>query len=220
MGRIANLSLLLGAIPLLVLASLIAGIGNSVPTELFAAPILLCPPAAALFGHCAKRLGKLGDAPSLSARVRADVGIAVGYLELLVLVLLFFAFPYHGHPMAANESSAVGSLRSLQDAASHYAEMHPEAPIATDLRTLVEVAPRPNGRWKVDPVLAKGEKSGYRFIYIPEDWNENGRIQRYKIYADPIKPYETGVRHFFTDETGVIRYGLESTANSASSALE
>jgi hypothetical protein len=118
------------------------------------------------------------------------------------------------------ESSAVGSLRTLHAAATHYQQSHPLEGFPSSLNVLREWQELPSVRWGTDPTASRSTRNGYRFTYSTEERAEDGLIRHYKIYADPLEPYKTGVRHFFTDETGVIRYGLEGAANSASSALQ
>jgi hypothetical protein len=38
--------------------------------------------------------------------------------------------------------------------------------------------------------------------------------------ADPVTPGTSGVRHFFTDESGVIRYNLQGGADANSEPLQ
>jgi len=50
-------------------------------------------------------------------------------------------------------------------------------------------------------------KSGYRFTYLTALAEGRGSRGGYTITADPVEPGTGGIRHFFTDETGVIRLG-------------
>ncbi len=224
MIRTPNLGILFAATPLLLVIFLIGGAGRYLPDGLevpVIALILLCPIIACLLGHYA--IGELKGASlqqAKSARIIAKAAATLGYLELLVLVLILLSFPHRGNHMATNESSAAVSLRSFNWAVAHYQKTHISKGFPRDLRTLSIESGNLDAQWAIDASLASGVKSGYRFTFVPEDGSENGQIQHYTIYADPVGPRSTGVRHFFTDETGVIRYGLESAANSSSSALE
>ena len=53
--------------------------------------------------------------------------------------------------------------------------------------------------------LAAGVKNGYQFA-------TSGEGDAFTVHADPILPGETGSRHFFADETGVIRWSMEGPA--------
>ncbi|HJZ65708.1 MAG TPA: DUF4349 domain-containing protein [Candidatus Acidoferrum sp.] len=88
--------------------------------------------------------------------------------------------------MAANESSAVGSLRTLTTAATAYSSEHGHLP--PNLQSL---------EGEIDSRLASGRKSGYRYTY--QRFGD-----RYVINAEPIDPSKTGSSIFSTDETGII----------------
>jgi hypothetical protein len=47
--------------------------------------------------------------------------------------------------------------------------------------------------------------SGYDFFYMPQV-DSDGLVTKYILAADPTTPGTWGVRHFFTDQSGVIRY--------------
>ena len=110
--------------------------------------------------------------------------------------------------MAANEASAVGSLRTLNTAAVTYLDTYGHYPLS-----LRSFGPSPNGKATeeaadlVDPFLAGGLKSGYRFTYLTVLAEGRGSRGGYTITADPVEPGSHGIRHFSTDETGVIRLG-------------
>ena len=152
MERAANLSLIVTAIPPLVAVGLITGISRPIPVAVDVALVLLCPLVAAFLGHWALRQLKCGVKEQAGhARMKAIVGTACGYLELflLLLVVAFISF-HHGNPVAANESSAVGSLRSLAFAARHYEEAHPEEGFPTDLKLLGSKLGKADEVWAVD----------------------------------------------------------------------
>jgi type IV pilus assembly protein PilA len=124
--------------------------------------------------------------------------------------------------MAANEASAVGSLRTLNTAAVTYSTTYGHYP-----PSLESFGPPSSGKANeqaadlVDPVLAGGRKSGYLFTYqtVPA-WGRNSR-GGYSINADPVEPGSSGHRHFSTDQTGVIRAnGSEILGGSLSEKLQ
>jgi type IV pilus assembly protein PilA len=141
--------------------------------------------------------------------------ICVGMILLLPLILIIAAIAIPNllrARMAANETSAVGSLRAYNTAIVSY-ETSCQRPPAL----LAELGPAPAGQSSscqsgmglVDADLAAGRKNGYDFAYATTD-------TRYELHADPVKPGNTGVRHFFTDESGIIRAdaGAPATADS------
>ncbi len=74
----------------------------------------------------------------------------------------------------------------------------------------------------VDNVLgvAAPTKSGYNFTYGPGAANAAGVISTYTLNADPIVPGQTGQRHFYTDQSGVIRYNQTAAAAATDPALQ
>ncbi len=117
--------------------------------------------------------------------------------------------------MAANESSAVGSLRTINTGAVTYAAGYPELGVPPDLESL---GPAPDGAFSYTPqhagILderlacpdASCVKSGYRIEYQRVD------KEHYRATAVPVTYGVTGVRSFFTDESGVLRVTLEDRA--------
>ena len=222
MVRAANLSLIVAAIPPLVAVSLVTGFSPPIPVQSDVALVLLCPLVAAFLGHWALRqLKREAKEQGGHARMKAIAGTSCGYLELFLLFLVFALVPFHhGNPTAANESSAVGSLRSLAFAAKHYEETHPAEGFPTDLKLLASKPGKADGLWAVDTNLASGVKSGYRFTLVTEGRANDRHVQHYKIYADPVEQDKTGVRHFLVDETEVVRFRLNQPADSNSETLQ
>jgi len=100
--------------------------------------------------------------------------------------------------MAANEASAVGSLRTLNTAAIEYDDHYGHLPPSLQsLGVPTRGAPHADSANLIDPTLASGSKSGYRFTYQPYG-------DRYIIHAEPIDSSKSGTRSFSTDETGTI----------------
>ncbi|HET7105288.1 MAG TPA: DUF4349 domain-containing protein [Candidatus Acidoferrum sp.] len=128
-------------------------------------------------------------------------GVAVFLLALAVLMPNLLR-----SRMAANESSAVGSLRFLNSAADSYRSTYGHFPFS--LRNFgppASGAPSEEASALVDTVLASGRKSGYSFTYQRMVQVGGPNQEGYAIKADPLDPGSTGVRHFSTDQTGVIR---------------
>jgi hypothetical protein len=108
--------------------------------------------------------------------------------------------------MAANEASAVGSLRTLNTAATTYLSAYGHYP--PSLRNFglsPSGVPNEEGAGLVDEVLAKGgRKSGYLFTYRTGPAFGTNSGEGYKINADPLEPGKNGQRHFSTNQTGTI----------------
>lgn len=67
---------------------------------------------------------------------------------------------------------------------------------------------------------ATGEKGGYKFAYTVRTSREGGKNDAYEIAADPTVSGKTGDRHFFLDETGIIRVSATGPANASDPALD
>ncbi len=99
--------------------------------------------------------------------------------------------------IAANESSAVGTLRAINTAAATYSQQHPGEGYP---RNLSDLAPY------VDGVTASGTKSGYSLRYRPEAPDVDGVIRGFKVEATPLTPGKGGTREFSSSESGVINF--------------
>lgn len=157
----------------------------------------------------------------------AVAGLIMGYLGIVaipfLLIIAAIAIPNLLRArMAANEASSVGLLRVLNAAQIAYASTYPKgyAPDMAALGPPVAGAHADANRADlIDEVLATGRKSGYVFNYSVTGKDENGLPNAYTITADPAEPGTTGRRHFFTDETGVIRMEQAQPATQESPPL-
>ena len=133
----------------------------------------------------------------------------------IILVIAAFAIPaLLRSKIAANQSSAVGSLRSLNTSCTAYATSYGQYPGA-----LGNLGPVGSGGVAdstsadlVDMVLASGVKSGYTFIYTAGTAN-----QSYSLTATPIVQGTTGQNMYFTDQSGVIRVDTSGAGATAAS---
>ena len=140
-------------------------------------------------------------------------------IELLIVVAIILIIAAIAIPnllrskMAANEASAVGSMRSLNTASVAFSTTYGNYPTKlSDLAT--------NGTASstaadlIDSVLASGTKSGYYFSYTSAT-----PYQQYSITGAPVNANVTGQRYFYTDQSGVIRADTATTATSASTPI-
>ena len=100
--------------------------------------------------------------------------------------------------MSENESLAVSDVRNLVVSHITYSATVGEGKYAKNLVELEEAR-------YIDSQLASGMKNGYQFATSSEG-------ETFKVNADPIMPGETGIRSFFVDESGVIRWSMEGPA--------
>jgi len=147
-------------------------------------------------------------------------------IELLIVVAIILIIAAISIPnllkskMAANESSAVGSVRTINTGEVMYAAGCPGIGFSSSLVELNAGANCASGTGIIDAVLAGGTKSGYTFAYTPTK-DATGLYSTYTITAIPGAVGTTGQRAFYSDQTGVIRYTLAGTApTAASSALQ
>ncbi len=147
-------------------------------------------------------------------------------IELLIVVAIILIIAAIAIPnllrskMAANEASAVGSLRSINTACVIYSTSYGQYP-----PTLASLGPPAAGAQAtaatadvLDSVLSAGTKSGYVFAYAAVA-GAGGLFQTYTVLADPQVPGTTGQRHFFTDQTGVIRADPSQAATATSTPI-
>ena len=195
--------------------------------------------AAIILGHMSlseirKSAGRIGG------QGIAITGLVLGYLGVVIipfiLIVAAVAIPNLLRArMAANEASAVGSLRTIDVAAVQYASGYENGyPSSFQVFGYGEtIVGNCNHAGLIDRRLAGGQHSGYIFTYTPQFPNDaagpvvspkaaakgctSGGASGYTVTADPLQPGTSGVRSFFTDQTGVIRFssnGESATADS------
>ncbi len=141
-------------------------------------------------------------------------------IELLIVVAIILIIAAIAIPnllrskIAANQASAVGSLRTLNTACIAYSTSYGQFPGA-----LTNLGPIGSGGTAssssadlIDSVLAGGTKSGYVFTFTAGASN-----QSYSITATPITAATTGQNMYYTDQSGVIRVNTSGTGAGASS---
>lgn len=182
---------------------------------------------AIIFGHMAK-----SDIRKSGGRLQGDgmalAGLILGYSSVvfipLILIIAAIAIPnLLRSKMAANEASAVGSLRTVTTAMETYAYSYGQGvpKSLTLLRPSSDgLAPSASAAGLIDANLAAGQKYGYKFTYQASSSRADGALNAFRLNADPAVPGSTGVRHFFVDQTGVIRYELGGPANEHSPPVQ
>jgi type IV pilus assembly protein PilA len=152
-------------------------------------------------------------------------------IELLIVVAIILIIAAIAIPnllrskMAANEASAVGSIRTLNTAAitynSTYGNGFPPA-----LATLGGTGtPSCTNAELIDTVLAAGQKSGYNFVMTGAVTQLTsaqssctagfGYQEGYLSTAYPQSVGTTGQRAFCSDPSGVIRFNTTGTISGA-----
>ncbi len=123
--------------------------------------------------------------------------------------------------IGANEASAVSTLRTLFNAESRYAAAYNT--YSADLSSLGPPTPTtplgPNAADFVDQILAgqisgnatQFSKAGYVFVYFPIGVYPS--VRQYTVTADPISRGSTGLRSFWMDQTGAVRFNPNAPAS-------
>jgi type IV pilus assembly protein PilA len=143
-------------------------------------------------------------------------------IELLIVVAIILIIAAIAIPnllrsrLAANEASAVASLRTINTACNTYNSTYGSFPPALrNLQAPSSGNPSSTAADLIDQILALGSKNGYTFTYVPGAANAS-----YTITAVPITMNQSGLREFYTDTSGVIRFSIGTTADASSSPLQ
>jgi type IV pilus assembly protein PilA len=148
-------------------------------------------------------------------------------IELLIVVAIILIIAAIAIPnllrskMAANEASAVGSIRTLNTSAVEFStEYGGYPPSLSSLGPIASGGTASSGLADmIDSVLASGIKSGYSFTWSSGTSDSNGNKLNYSITAQPTSPGTTGQRYFYTDQSGVIRSNQGAAATVSSTPL-
>jgi type IV pilus assembly protein PilA len=135
-------------------------------------------------------------------------------IELLIVVAIILIIAAIAIPnllrarIAANEASAVASVRTLNTAQISYNSAYPTVGFATALANLGGTAaqctpPTTAQGCLIDLQLASGTKSGYSFVMSGSSGTPNAS---YQLIASPLTPNQTGVRYFCSFADAVVRY--------------
>jgi prepilin-type N-terminal cleavage/methylation domain-containing protein len=132
-------------------------------------------------------------------------------IELLIVVAIILIIAAIAIPnlmrarIASNESSAVGSVRTINTAQITYNSSYSSVGFASTLGALAGTScspPSSSGACLIDTVLGGGNKSGYSFAL--QGVNGTPAVS-YQIIASPLQPNQSGVRYFCSFEDAVIR---------------
>jgi len=151
----------------------------------------------------------------LAKRERIAAAGSLIYYGILFLNLVF-TLPVPGPRMFVEEASAIAQVRVLVSCTFSYQAGHPEIGFPVNVTGMGPISG--DGDGCIDSVLLKaatpeGEpRSGYRFTYTPGEPNEEGIIYTFTITAVPSRCGRTGVRSYYADETGVVRFTNDQAA--------
>ena len=153
-------------------------------------------------------------------------------IELLVVVTIVLVIAAVAIPnllrsrMSANEASAIASMRTIMTAEIIYSTSYTIG-FSTDLPSLADggapanclppAVPAAGSACLIDAPLGSGIKNGYAFTYTTKGGSGVNTI--YTLNADPTVPGGTGQRHFYTDDTHVMRVNSSAVASSTDPPL-
>jgi len=159
---------------------------------------------------------------------RTEKGFSL--IELLIVVAIILIIAAIAIPnllrsrIAANEASAVGSIRTINTAEVTYSSSYPDCGFTT-LTNLGGSGGNTTGAGLIDAVLANGLKSGYSFGTTVSGGSgtcgsgSGTPNSTYTVNGGP-QSAQTGQRYFFSDQSGVIRYNTSSTATATDAPLQ
>ncbi len=159
-------------------------------------------------------------------------------VELLIVIAIILIIAAIAIPnllrsrIAANQASAVGSLRAINTAEGTYLTTFNDGYSAT----LGYLGPPASGGQPtftaaglLDDVLSGmatggstndiSSKSGYNFTYAPTNQDATSRYNGYWVTASPADYNVTGTDYYFSDESSVIRQDNTTTATASSTPL-
>lgn len=139
-------------------------------------------------------------------------------IELLIVVTIILILAAIAIPklltvkQQANSTAAVANTKSLLNALTAYASQYTAIGYPSALANLggaAGAAPTATGAELVDNTLVTAANvQGYTFAYVPVG---NAPVPQFTLNTDPVSA-AYGQRHFFTDESDVIRYKDSGTA--------
>jgi len=132
-------------------------------------------------------------------------------IELLIVVAIILIIAAIAIPnllrarIAANESSAVSSVRTVNTAQITYNSSYSTVGFASSLTNLGGTScapPSSTSACLIDTQLAAGSKSGYSFAISGATGTPT---TTYQVIASPLQPNQSGVRYFCSFADAVVR---------------
>ena len=137
-------------------------------------------------------------------------------IELLIVVAIILIIAAIAIPnllrarIAANEASAVASVRTLNTAQISYNSAYPTVGFAGTMGAMGGTScspPSSTSACLIDTQLASGTKSGYSFSLAGVSGTP---ASTYQVLASPLVANQTGVRYFCSFADGVVRFSTAS----------
>jgi hypothetical protein len=123
---------------------------------------------------------------------------------LVLLDLPALAFEWDAAEMESTERAAIDGLKKIGEAVESYRRTYSRLP-----ESLAKLGPPargsaagPDAAGLLEPDLASGLRSGYKFRYVISGGNNLGAPAKYEVAATPETYGRTGRRSFFRDTNG------------------
>ena len=168
-----------------------------------------------------RRGTQVKDARSLRA-VRGFSLIELLIVVAVILIICAIAIPnFLRSKMRANETAAIANLRTISTGEFVYNTTY-GAGFSPTLLALGgnPTIPDPSQAGLIDSVLSSGSKTGYTYTFTVITTDANGNVIDYTVNADPVVQGTTGDRHFFTNQSAIIRQNSSTTATVGDPAIQ
>jgi hypothetical protein len=137
-----------------------------------------------------------------------SIVVGIGVLSLAALFIPTLDGP--NSRRIAREAAAVGSLYRITALQNDYAAAHPAMGFACQLPSL-----KPSSYAKDDTQLDEllsGDYAGYKISLTGCAPEPGGVVTQYRVTAVPLEPEKSDVRAFCADQTGVLWYDADGSA--------
>jgi Domain of unknown function (DUF4190) len=186
---------------------------NKAIASLVCGVLFLCAPAsiaAIILGHLALADIKR-SANRMTGHGLAMAGVVMGYLgiALTTIYIVFVVFVVRttlGRDIPANETAAISTMRTYEQALKAYAAKCPRQGYPA---TLLPLGPGPGNCAHANLIDARlavplPVRKGYLFQYT-SGTSGSQQVRVFALVARPVQPNLTGKRFFYLDDAGVIR---------------
>jgi hypothetical protein len=150
------------------------------------------------------------EGPSPACKVQESRWDLIGCGRLIIAAVAVPSFLRSR--MAANESAAAASIRTLNSAQISYNSAYPTVGYASTLGALGGTSctpPSATSGCLIDTVLAGGQRTGYNFTLTNVSGTPNSS---YNFIASPIVYNYSGMRYFCSNSDAVVRVSMTTIA--------
>jgi hypothetical protein len=134
--------------------------------------------------------------------------------------VLWLLTPYVDRlPVPAYEYPALNYLLTIRAANTDFVHDHPQQGYAPTLQQLAQARGVAYDLEWTQRATSSEEMDKYSYRYVSHH-GDNGTVDSYEVFADPLNPSKHGARHFFLDQTGIIRVSDHGPAGKTSHDLD